>query len=129
MEVGVLRYQSARTKVLELDVWKPAEVVVPWHVISSRVVFVFSGQLQLLFGGCSGSSMDAVLQGLFGGCSGASVDAVALRRNACLDVVIVWHVPLVGIVWFVGVGEVLKSPPTAMRAKLRSLVAIFTYGH
>ena len=41
MDVGVLRHQSARTKVLELDVWKPAEVVVPWHVISSRVVFVF----------------------------------------------------------------------------------------
>ena len=30
---------------------------------------------------------------------------------------------------FEGAGEVLKSPPTAVRAKLRSLVAIFSYGH
>ena len=67
----------------------------PWHVISSRVVFVLS----------------------FVFAASRFFKIAKLNRT--------WSPPTA----VVGVGEVLKSPPTAMRAKLRSLVAIFTYGH
>ena len=38
MEVGVLRYRAASTKVLELDVWMPAEVVcaMTCYIVSYR---------------------------------------------------------------------------------------------
>ena len=51
MDVGVLRYRAASTKVLELDVWTPTEVVcaMACYIVSCRVCLVFSLRCVTIF--------------------------------------------------------------------------------